>query len=195
MRFEFLPVDDPQRSQAERHIAEVYRRCYGAEVTQFAPLLAAAFGADGKVLCAAGIRTAQDGFFSDCYLESGFPVALAEATGLDIGAGQIMEVTSLASISPFPVLPLLDRMIGWGRARGIVCGVFTATHPLRRLLTRAGLGCSALCAATADKVAVPDAWGRYYEADPWVCAFVEGEGRRADLVPGRKPAGLREAMA
>lgn len=194
MRFEFLLADSPHRPIAEMHVAEVYRRCYGAEVTQFAPLLAAAFNAEGEVLCAAGIRTAQEGFFSDCYVDGGFPAALAKATGFDIQAGQIMEVTSLASISPFPVLPLLDRMIDWGRARGIVCGVFTATHPLRRLLTRAGLGYSALCAATADKVADPEAWGRYYEADPWVCAFVEGEGRRANLVPVRKPSTLREAM-
>lgn len=183
MQIEFLTEGCPGRAAAEAHIHDVYARSYGARVDSFAPLLAAAFDSGGGVLCAAGIRTAAGGFFSDCYLGAGFPQTLLERTGQDVAETRIMEVTSLASVSPFPVLPLLDRLIAWGREQGLICGVFTATQPLRRLLTRVGLGYTPLCAASADKVADPDAWGSYYDTDPWVCAFVEEADRRARLTP------------
>jgi hypothetical protein len=190
MRIEFLTSADAGRAEAEAHIHDVYWRSYGANVSSFAPLLAVARDHRGQVLCAAGIRTAADGFFSDCYLNEGFSSALLEQTGLGIGAEQIMEVTSLASVSPFPVLPLLDRMIAWGRERDIICGVFTATLPLRRLLTRTGLGYTPLCAASADRVGDPASWGSYYDTDPWVCAFVETESRRASVTPATVAARL-----
>ncbi|ANP35892.1 hypothetical protein JL2886_00970 [Phaeobacter gallaeciensis] len=191
MRIEFLTPTSPGRKAAEAHIRDVYDTTYAAQVKGFAPVLAAASNAEGKILCAAGIRTAQDGFFSDCYLNGDFCEVLKERTGRDIHASQIMEVTSLASVSPFPVLPLLDRMIDWGRQQGVVCGVFTATLPLRRLLTRTGLGYIPLCAAEADRVADPDNWGSYYDTDPWVCAFIETETDLALLTPGTAaPASL-----
>ena len=83
----------------------------------------------------------------------------------------ILEVVSLASVSPFPVLPLIDAIIGWGRARQMEWGVFTATAPLRRLLRRAGMTHLELGAARPERLPDPSVWGSYYASDPHVCAF------------------------
>ena len=171
MQIEFLTGECPGRVAAQEHIKRVYRDAYGAEVNAFAPLLVVAKRLDGKILCAAGIRTAQDGFFSDIYLGSGFSPALQSAANLDVPTDNIMEVVSLASTTPFPVLPMLDRMIAWGRENGMTCGVFTATAPLRRLLRRTGLGFVELAPAKISMVPNPQDWGHYYDTDPRVCAF------------------------
>lgn len=195
MRIRFLGEGSPGRAEAETHIKTVYRETYGARVADFAPLLAVAQRLDGEeILCAAGIRTAASGFFSDAYLPCDFPTALRDIANISAPAGQIMEVVSLASTTPFPVLPMLDKMIGWGRENGMTCGVFTATAPLRRLLRRTGLGFVELATAQASKVANPQDWGCYYETDPKVCAFSEVLAQQVVLSP-RGRAAQRAAEA
>lgn len=170
MRIEFLDEDSPARIEAERHIHKVYSDSYGARITQFAPRLVTARNAQGQILCAAGLRTAANGFFSDVYVDGGFASVLKTPSGAALPLSQVMEVVSLASSTPFPVLAMLDVMIGWGRQRGMTCGVFTATAKLRRLLDRTGLGYLPICPAVPDRVADPGSWGSYYDHDPWVCA-------------------------
>ncbi len=183
MKIEFLSGVCPARKEAQDHIRSVYKNVYGAEVTEFAPLLVVAKRLDGEILCAAGIRTAQDGFFSDAYLPADFSAALRQAADLDVPASEIMEVVSLASRTPFPVLPMLDKMIEWGRENGMTCGVFTATKPLRRLLNRTSLAYVELAIADDSKVTNPEAWGSYYDTDPKVCAFSEVLSQPATLSP------------
>ncbi len=138
---------------------------------------------DGKIVCAAGIRTASDGFFSETYLDKDLADTVLTADGTNVPASQIMEVVSLASITPFPVLPLMDALIAWGRARNMICGVFTATRQLRRLLKRTGLPYLKLCAANRTCVDNPESWGSYYKTDPWVCTFSESVAIPATLSP------------
>lgn len=190
MNIEFLSGDCPGRQAAQDHIKAVYRHIYDAEVTEFAPLLVTATRVGGEILCAAGIRTAADGFFSDSYLTSDFSTALRDVAGLAVPASEIMEVVSLASTTPFPVLPMLDKMIEWGRENGKTCGVFTATGPLRRLLSRTALCYLELAPADISKVSNPDAWGSYYDTDPKVCAFSEVLSQPALLSPRAQAARL-----
>lgn len=173
MKIEFLSKSCPGRQDAQDHIKGVYSSAYGADVAEFAPMLVVAKRADGEILCAAGIRTAQDGFFSDAYLAADFSTALHQTTGLVVPSCEIMEVVSLASITPFPVLPMLDKMVEWGRENAMTCGVFTATKSLRRLLSRTTLTYAELASADISKVSNPQSWGSYYETDPRVCAFSE----------------------
>ncbi len=194
MRFQLVPTNSPLRSVTEAHIRQVYADSYGARIDSFAPLLAAVLNAGGEVLCAAGIRTAASGFFSDRYLDQSFTEALKQQRGLEIAPAQIMEITSLAAVSPFPVLPMLDRITDWARRREISCGVFTATRGLRRLLSRARLGHVALCPARPERVADPAAWGRYYDCDPWVCAVIDDRARLPRLTPGGRAIEQREAI-
>ena len=183
MKIEFLSGDCAERLATQDHIKTVYWNAYGAKVCEFAPLLVVAKRQDGEILCAAGIRTARDGFFSDAYLTSDFSTSLKRAAHIDVTADKIMEVVSLASTTPFPVLPMLDKMISWGRDNGMTCGVFTATTPLRRLLRRTGLGFVELASARASMVANPSDWGSYYDTDPRVCAFSEALSKPAVLSP------------
>lgn len=173
MRIDFLTEQSPERAAAERHIHDVYREVYGAQITAFAPRLVTVRAPDGHILCAAGLRTARDGFFSDAYLDGGFTRHLRGANGQPVPEGQIMEVVSLASITPFPVLAMLDVMVDWGRDRGMTCGVFTATAKLRRLLDRTGLDYARVAPADPARVAEPESWGSYYAHDPWVCACAD----------------------
>ncbi len=183
MKIEFLSGDCPGRKEAQDHIKGVYRNVYGAEVTAFAPLLVVAKRVDGEILCAAGIRTAKDGFFSDTYLKTDFSTVLQQVAHIDVPVGEIMEVVSLASTTPFPVLPMLDKMIEWGRENGMTCGVFTATNPLRRLLKRTSLSYVELASADVSQVSNPKTWGSYYDTDPKVCAFSEALSQPVVLSP------------
>jgi len=171
MKIEFIRAGHCARAATEAHIARVYRDSYAATVTHFAPLLATASNAAGRIVCAAGIRTARDGFFSDTYLDADLPQTLGRLQGHTVPAGEILEVVSLASTTPFPVLTMMDAIIAMGRARGMTWGVFTATRPLRRLLKRTGMPYMDICAAEPARIADPAIWGSYYKADPRVCAF------------------------
>ncbi|AXI45806.1 hypothetical protein C1J03_07045 [Sulfitobacter sp. SK012] len=188
MKIEFLSGNCPGRKEAQDHIKGVYSHVYGAEVTAFAPLLVVAKRVDGEILCAAGIRTAKDGFFSDTYLKTDLSTALQHAAHIDVPAQEIMEVVSLASTTPFPVLPMLDRMIEWGRENGMTCGVFTATAPLRRLLKRTSLSYAELASADISQVSNPKTWGSYYDTDPKVCAFSEVLSQPVVLSPRARAA-------
>ncbi|SFR48676.1 thermostable hemolysin [Litoreibacter janthinus] len=191
MQIEFLEAKDPGYVRVQSHIREVYGTVYGAVVSDFAPLLVSAKRPDGQILCAAGIRTAKDGFFSDRYLQTDLSTALLTTVGLETPEAQIMEVVSLASLTPFPVLPLLDTMIRWGRLHGMTCGVFTATKPLRRLLKRTGLSYIELAEAEASKLENSDTWGSYYETDPRVCAFSEMLCSPVTLSPRERAVSLQ----
>jgi hypothetical protein len=188
MKIELLRQACPGRQAAENHIRRVYKDVYGAEITEFAPLLVSASQVDGEVMCAAGIRTAVDGFFSGTYMDGDFGDALFAQAGHKVPEVAIMEVVSLASRTPFPVLPMLDWMIGWGRRNGMTCGVFTATAPLRKLLHRTGLTYLTLCPADPSRLKNASSWGRYYETDPWVCAVSEMSTQQPALSPRSQSA-------
>lgn len=188
MRFEFLTGDSPAREEAEQHIHDVYRQVYGAEITEFAPRLVTAHDPAGRILCAAGLRTAEEGFFSDVYLDGGFGQGLKDTNGQHIPPQQIMEVVSLASRTPFPVLAMLDVMVDWGRDRGMTCGVFTATAKLRALLDRAGLDYARLAPADPARVVSPGSWGSYYAHDPWVCCCTDRQFAPVVFSPRRRAA-------
>ena len=70
MRVTLIPRDDGLRPQAEQLIAEVYARHYAARITTFPDTLVSRIGADSAIDCAAGLRFAADGFFSEAYLDA-----------------------------------------------------------------------------------------------------------------------------
>lgn len=190
MRIDFLTEQSPARAAAEQHIHDVYREVYGARITRFAPRLVTVQDPAGRILCAAGLRTAQDGFFSDTYLDGGFARCLRDPGGQPVPPTQIMEVVSLASKTPFPVLAMLDVMVDWGRAQGMTCGVFTVTAKLRRLLERTGLDFTRLAPADPSRVPAPESWGSYYAHDPWVCACTDRLVSPVAISPRTRAAGL-----
>ena len=191
MKTEFLTPASPRYGAVQAHIQTIYHDAYGVVIQNFAPVLVAASNQKGDILCAAGIRTSANGFFSDSYLKTDLSAAILARTGQDFAASQIMEIVSLASATPFPVLSMLDDMIRWGRAQDMRCGIFTATAKLRRLLERAKLPYAALCPANPARVDGPDNWGSYYDTDPWVCAFSETFCAPVTLSPRNRVAGTK----
>ena len=170
IRTAIIPRDHDLRGATEQLIAEVYALRHAARVTAFPATLVAMVSSRGELLCAAGLRFAADGFFSECYLDAPVDEVLSALWCERVGREQIFEVTSLASRSPHIVGSFLRKIVAWGKAAGFEWAFFTATTPLMRLLERIGLPLMPLAAADRARVAHPDDWGSYYELSPSVCA-------------------------
>ncbi|WP_416916338.1 MAG: thermostable hemolysin [Roseicyclus sp.] len=153
------------------HMSTTYKAVFAAEVTQRPPRLVITMTDDGRIACAAGIRCHADGFFSQHYLDETVSDALTRQASQPVLPQDLLEVGSLACISPFSAYPTLRAVFDWGRARGIGWGLFTATAEIRRLILRARITPVMLARAEAGRVPNADAWGNYYDHDPWVCAF------------------------
>jgi hypothetical protein len=153
---------------AEDFIREAYARQYGAQVTQFANQLICRVAPDGELLCAAGLRRAEDGFFSEQYLAEPVEAALGRSTGLPVRRRDIYEVTTLASQSPREIAAFIDDIIAYGARHGLSWSFFTLTRRLSLLVRRHRLPLIYLGDASASGIADPWAWGRYYETEPKV---------------------------
>jgi hypothetical protein len=170
MRVTLIPRDDGLRPQAEQLIAEVYARHYAARITTFPDTLVSRIGADSAIDCAAGLRFAADGFFSEAYLDAPVEMLLSALRHYPVRREKIFEVTSLASRTPHLVGSFLRKIIACGEAAGFEWAFFTATQPLKALLERLNLPLVLLADADCSRVANPDAWGSYYALAPRVYA-------------------------
>lgn len=126
-----------------------------------------------------GYQRAGDApLFLESYLDSPIETCLASALGRPVARSSVIEIGSLAADDAFAMVSL------WSTAAndlGAQCeiAVATLTAPLRRMFTRMGVPLHVLAPALAARVADPAVWGRYYDADPMVCAGVIAEGQRA----------------
>lgn len=170
-------------AEAQAHVRAIYRAAWDAEVSSLPRRAMVARGPDGAIACVAGVRLAEDGFFSQVYLDAPVTEVLGALAGAPVSSGRVLEVGSFAARSPLAVLPVLDAILDWGRVRGMEWGLFTATRPLRRMLARAGLNPAVLAPARPERVGNAAAWGRYYDADPQVCAFRDLVARPVILSP------------
>lgn len=179
-----VPRSHPLRGEAEACIAEVYERAFGASGLDFPSLLVAWADAEGRPLCAAGLRTAADGFFSEAYLDRPIERLLAARSGRPVARAVVFEVTTLASRRAEASPAFLRQLAVFGHCAGFRWAFFTATERLRRLL--GGLGIPAVELAAADPARLPDAgrWGSYYSRAPRVCAVGDGWLDGAGLARG-----------
>jgi hypothetical protein len=169
-----LPETHFRRPEVERFIADVYRDHYSASVPHFARDLVAMLDSDGEFLCASGLRFAETGFFSECYLDVPIEQALSKATGRQVRRNAIFEVTGLASRAPRAATRFLRGVVAYGELAGFDWAFFTATHRLRELLNRINLPPIALAIADPERVPDAQAWGSYYASAPIVCAVGRG---------------------
>ncbi len=170
MRVTLTPRDDSLRPAAERLITETYARHYGARIAAFPDTLVALIGSDGTVCCAAGLRFAAEGFFSEAYLDGPVDALLSALRHAPVRREKIFEVTSLASRAPHLVGGFLRKIIACGEAAGFEWAFFTATAPLKALLERMRLLLLPLAEADSSRVANPQSWGSYYAFAPRVYA-------------------------
>ena len=74
-------IDDEWREVTEYFIGDVYLSRYGAKIGAFPPLLIASIDDNGRVRCAAGLRTQHDPFFSEHYLDAPVDEILSALSG------------------------------------------------------------------------------------------------------------------
>ncbi|WP_051678695.1 thermostable hemolysin [Xanthobacter sp. 91] len=159
---------DAERAEVEAFIRSVYAREYGAHVGTFAERLLCRRNAAGEILCAAGLRLAEDGFFSELYLDGPVEAALSRSTGRKLRRSDVYEVTTLASGAPHDLVPFIADIVAFGGANGLSWCFFTLTRRLSLLVRRRGLSPIYLGDADPVRVAHPEVWGRYYETEPKV---------------------------
>ena len=127
-------------------------------------------GGDGAVCCAAGLRFAAEGFFSEAYLDAPVDALLSALRPAPVRREKIFEVTSLACRAPHLAGSFLRKIIACGEAAGFEWSFFTATAPLKALLERMRLPLLPLAEADSSRVANPQSWGSYYAFAPRVYA-------------------------
>lgn len=171
MQYHTVGPDHPSRPAIEAHIRHVYRRAYGAAVRHFPQDLAVAVDEWGEPVCAAGMRGTANGFFSEAYLDEPVEAAIYRLTGQTVPRARFVEVSNLASVKPGAAMGLFDFITRTSNANGRDWAFFTATASLRRYFRRHGAPLIEISPALPERLADAGLWGRYYEADPRVCAF------------------------
>ena len=162
---------DVRYRDIEAFIRDIYHRSYFASPAKLPPKLIARYSKSGELLCAAGLRTPKDGFFSECYLDQPIERTLAAAIGRHVQRADICEVTALVSRSPQETGAFIDDVAAQITDLGFTWSFYTLTNRLALLLKRKGLSPIDLGPAEARRVASPETWGRYYLTSPRVFAI------------------------
>jgi hypothetical protein len=193
MRFEIVLPDSVLRPAVEAMVRNVFYTEYGARIAAFPERMIVVLDDTGAPRCAAGLRDAQTGFFSEQYLELPLEQAIGQAAGRAVGRDAVLELGSVAASRPGALLMLLRGFAHVGLDSGYRWGVFTATSRLRRLAQRFAIDIADLGPASASRIANPQDWGRYYENDPRVCA-VEGLPAEERLEVSRMPCSAEAVL-
>jgi hypothetical protein len=123
-----------------------------------------------RIVCAAGLRTERDGFFSEHYLDAPIDEILGTLSGGRVRRTEILEISTLASLAPTEIPRFISGLISFGKSRGFAWSFFTATSRLQQIVARLGLSPIYLAEADRTRVANFERWGDYYATKPRVLA-------------------------
>ncbi len=168
-----VPRSHRLRPSVEGCIRSTYERMFAARRLVFPSTLLALLDDDGRPICAAGLRTADEGFFSEVYLDAPIEQVLSRRFATVVRRDAVFEVTTLVSHSAAMSPCFIRQIAALGNSAGFAWSFFTATERLRKLLGQLGILTIELTAADPSRVAERDQWGRYYEHSPKVCAVNE----------------------
>ena len=132
---------------------------------------------------ALGYRRASEGaLFLESYLDGSVEELVSRQFGRPVDRGSIVEIGAHASDRSRATLSLWARAAeALGRDSDVAVAVLTAG--MRAMFRRLGIAFAEIAPATPGRVADgPNAWGRYYDSDPSVCAG-EIAPARARLAP------------
>lgn len=162
------------RSKTEAFIRSAYEREFGAHVEAFPARILAMLDTQGEIISAAGIRSSEDGFFSESYLDGPIEERLAMFACKPVSRNAVVEVSTLVTRAPSVAVSFIRQIIEFGEISGFEWVFFTLTKRLRGLLSRMELELRALGAADKTRIQNADSWGRYYETQPQVYAVERG---------------------
>jgi Thermostable hemolysin len=142
--FEVIAPTHRLRPAVEATIRLAYQRAHGARLASFPSWLVANTDETG-VIGAAALRFADDGFFSERYLDQPIEQLIARSAGTDADRAQLVEVGNLAAGRSGEIRVLVDGIIGLLYGQGMRWAFFTATvadsaAPGRHSVDRAGRG-------------------------------------------------------
>lgn len=162
---------DALRDHAETFIRNIYAAEYGATILTFPSRIFALVNDPDEIVCAAGFRFQDDGFFSEKYLDSPIEQLLGAASKRTIARSEIFEVTTFASRMPRATVGFIESIGRFGEANGFVWSFFTLTRRLHRLVARLGHPLTHLADADYRRIPEHERWGTYYAASPKVFAI------------------------
>jgi len=167
--FEVVDPKHRLRPLVEVTIRSAFRRGHGARLATLPRWLVANTDDDG-VICAASLRFAEDGFFSERYLDQPVEDLIARHTGTHPDRAVMAEVGGLSAGRPGEVRDMVCGIVKFLQARGTGWAFFTATAKLRTYLRRTGIPLIDLAAADPARIEAVETWGSYYQQDPRVVA-------------------------
>jgi hypothetical protein len=165
--FAVILPDHPLRAETEAAIRAAYLREHEARLSVLPRTLVAEIDERG-VACAASLRFAEDGFFSERYLDQPIESLVSRHSGTRADRNALAEVGSLAAVRPGLVRTLVGGVIEHLSQQGVRWAFFTATARLRILLRWSGIPLIELAGADPARVDNAQAWGGYYHHDPRV---------------------------
>lgn len=170
----------PRRAEVEVFIAERYREAYGATVTEFMPTLFALVNPLGELMSAAGLRRGGEGpLFVEHYLDAPAEVVLSERFDARVERRQLAEVGHLSGLGQGSGRQLFPLLACWLQDHGIDWALFAATSHLRGMFERMDVRPQPLAPARRERLGLAaQAWGSYYDTDPWVVGGPLHLGRR-----------------
>jgi hypothetical protein len=165
-----LTNDDPRRRSAEEFIKQIYAARYGARLETFPSRMIALLDDRGEILCAAGVRFFDDGFFSERYLDTPIEDAVSAISARAVNRSAIFEVTTLASRAPLATAEFITEIGAFGEKAGFEWSFFTLTRRLHLMVRRLGIALTYLAEADRRRIADSQRWGTYYASQPKVYA-------------------------
>src|SRR5882757_7795660 len=165
-----LTNDDPRRPSAEAFIKNTYTARYGARLETFPSRIFALLDHRGEILCAAGLRFLDDGFFSESYLDTPIEDVVSAILARPVNRSAIFEVTTLASRAPLATAEFISEIGAFGERAGFEWSFFTLTRRLHLMVRRLGIAPTYLGEADRRRIADSERWGTYYASQPKVYA-------------------------
>lgn len=165
-----LTNDDDRRRSAEELIKDTYADRYGARLETFPSRIIALLDHRDQVLCAAGLRFLDDGFFSESYLDAPIEDVASAILARPVNRSAIFEVTTLASRAPLATAEFISEIGTFGEKAGFEWSFFTLTRRLHLMVRRLGIALTYLGEADRRRIADSERWGTYYACQPKVFA-------------------------
>lgn len=155
----------------EAFIREGFQRTHGAQVRSFMPVLIGLRDRGGRIIGAAGYRpAAREPLYLEQYLDGPVEEAIARTLLLQpVNRSDVAEIGNFACTDCTCAMTLIGILAEFLLDQRHHWVVFTATHTIRRITRRLGIGLTELKRADRARVdSGQDQWGEYYSADPRV---------------------------